>query len=67
VKRRPSPYQRIVRAAKQSRGVRLSPEECFDMSLDTAIAEVAANDEDRPRQLTREHIEEVYAITGEPE
>ena len=41
-----SPYQRIVLAAKKGRGVHLSADEAFQMSMDTAISDLAANDDE---------------------
>lgn len=46
IKGKLSPYQRIVRAAKRGTGVRLSPDECWQMHLDDAIATVAWRDEE---------------------
>ncbi len=43
-----SPYQRIVRAAKAGRGVRLSADETFSLAHDDAIATVAAQDDEDP-------------------
>ena len=42
-----SPYQKIVMAAKAGRGVRLSAKECFEMAMDTAIRDLAENDDER--------------------
>lgn len=41
-----SPYQRIMRNAAKGRGVRLSAEETFAMSLDEAVAQCAVNDDE---------------------
>lgn len=41
-----TPYQRIMKAAKEGRGVNLSAEEVFNMSMDHAIYEAAANDDE---------------------
>lgn len=38
-----NPYLRIMRAAKRGEGVRLSPQEVYFMSFDSAIAQVAQN------------------------
>lgn len=40
-----SPYQRIVRNAKEARGVNLSAYETCEMALDSAILELAAHDD----------------------
>lgn len=45
-RRKFTPYQRIVRAARRRVGVRLSPEECAKMSTDTAIRRLADNDDE---------------------
>ena len=39
-----TPYQKIVRAAKAGRGVRLTREDVIELDLDTAIYEAAQND-----------------------
>lgn len=44
-RKKKSPYQRIVDAAKKGVGVRLSFEECHEMSRDTAICDLAENDD----------------------
>lgn len=41
-----SPYQRIMRAADKGRGVRLSAEDCRSMALDSAIVQLAENDDE---------------------
>lgn len=41
-----NPYIRIMLAAANGRGVTLTPDEAFDMSLDTAIATTAILDLD---------------------
>ena len=41
-----SPYQRIVRAAKEGKGVHLSGDEVFAMALDDAIETMAYNDDE---------------------
>lgn len=46
---RRSPYVRIVEAAKNGRGVRLSHDECCELAADDAIAAVAEHDLDRHR------------------
>lgn len=38
-------YQRIVKNAKGSRGMRLTADEVFELSLDAAIKAVALNDD----------------------
>lgn len=43
---RKSPYVRIMKAAKLGKGVHLSAEEVAAMSMDTAISELALNDEE---------------------
>ncbi len=45
----PTPYQRIMRAAREGRGIRLSADEAFLMAQDTAIAD-AANSDDRAQE-----------------
>lgn len=40
-----TPYQRIMRAADKGVGMRLSAEECFQMSTDTAISHLAELDD----------------------
>lgn len=45
----PTPYQRIVRAAKARRGVRLTAEEVREMSNDDAISKLASNDDEAER------------------
>lgn len=40
-----SPYQRIVRAGDRGTGLRLSPEEIQVLSRDTAIRQLASNDD----------------------
>ncbi|MEY4783259.1 MAG: hypothetical protein RIR41_1194 [Pseudomonadota bacterium] len=42
---KPTPYQRIMAAAKEGRGVRLSALEVAQMSCDDAIVQVASNDD----------------------
>jgi hypothetical protein len=45
-----TPYQRIVRAAKAGRGVRLSADECFDLGeMDDAIFTRARLDDEEQR------------------
>ena len=41
-----SPYQRIILAAKLGFGVHLSADEVFGMSQDTAMVQVAENDDE---------------------
>ena len=41
-----SAYQKIMIAAKNSKGVRLSAHECFLLSMDDAISTAAANDDE---------------------
>lgn len=41
-----TPYQRIMRAANEGRGIRLSALEVRQLSLDDAIQTVARNDDD---------------------
>jgi hypothetical protein len=49
-----TPYQRIVRAADQGKGVRLTAHECIDLSLDHAIEQRALmDDEEQDEQKTR--------------
>lgn len=45
-RRKPSAYQRIMRAAKAGVGVRLSADEVWAMSHDNAIETVALNDDE---------------------
>ena len=40
-----SPYQRIIRAAKIGKGVLLNPDEVRNMAIDTAIRDLAENDD----------------------
>lgn len=40
-----TPYQRIIFASKNGTGVRLSYDECFDLSRDDAISTRATNDD----------------------
>lgn len=42
----PTPYQRIMLASKRGVGIRLTADEVFEMSKDTAIAQLAANDDE---------------------
>lgn len=44
---RKSPYMRIMEAARRGTGVRLSAGDVIEMSMDTAIAELAMNDEEQ--------------------
>lgn len=48
---RKSPYMRIMIAAKLGKGVHLSAEEVAAMSMDTAISELALNDEEHGMML----------------
>ena len=41
-----SPWQKIMRAAREGRGLRLSEDEVWQLSADNAIETKAANDED---------------------
>lgn len=41
-----TPHQRIMRAAKAGKGVRLSADEVFALSLDDAISSAALNDDE---------------------
>lgn len=43
---KPSPWQRIMRAADRGRGLRLSAEEILQLSMDRAIQQVAENDDE---------------------
>lgn len=43
--KRLSVYQRIMRASKRSTGIRISAQECFDLSLDGAISTRAELDD----------------------
>lgn len=43
---KPTPYQRIMRAAQAGRGVLLTPGEVLRMSCDDAISTVAWNDDE---------------------
>jgi hypothetical protein len=43
---RPTPYQKIMRAAKSLEGVKLSSDDVFELSLDTAIKDRAALDDE---------------------
>lgn len=45
----PTPYQRIIKAAKEGKGIRLSPQEVQDLSEDHAISEMAGNDDEIDR------------------
>lgn len=47
-----TPYQRIMRASKLGVGVRLSVEEVEQMSRDTAIEQLAINDDEDQRKAT---------------
>lgn len=49
-----TPYQRIVAAAKLGKGVRLSAAEVAQMARDSAIVELAENDEAFDRLCRRE-------------
>ena len=40
-----TPWQKIVRAAKAGRGLRLTSEECFKLFMDDAIETKATNDD----------------------
>lgn len=44
--KRSTPYQRIMRAAKRGTGVRLTADDVRRMSIDTAIVELAMNDDE---------------------
>lgn len=41
-----TPYQRIMHAAKRGTGMRLSADEAFALSMDDAIASCAINDDE---------------------
>ena len=43
-----TPYQRIVRAAARGKGVVLSSDEVQAMSIDSAISQLAENDDEDP-------------------
>ncbi len=43
--KRLSPYQRIMRAASRGAGLRLSPDDVFKLSMDSAIEIVATRDD----------------------
>lgn len=58
-RRRLSPYQRIVRASRTGRGVKLSPAECRQMSRDTAIEAVAQNDDEDPEYPDDDEVDRV--------
>lgn len=45
-KARLTPYQKIMRAAKLGRGVRLTADEVFEMSMDDAISTCALGDDE---------------------
>lgn len=45
----PTPYQRIMLAARRRRGVRLSAEDVRALARDDAIAQVAWADDERQR------------------
>lgn len=45
-----SPYQRIIRAARLGRGVRLSADEVAAMIMDDAIETVARNDDEADKR-----------------
>lgn len=42
---RQSPYRRIMRAAEQGKGLKLSADEVAELAQDTAIQSAAINDE----------------------
>lgn len=49
-KRKLTPYQRIVRAAKAGRGCLLSADDCFQLGvMDDAITTVAQRDDERDK------------------
>lgn len=39
-----TPYQRIIKASVQGKGIRLSADEVYSMALDTTIVDLAEND-----------------------
>ena len=41
----PTPHQRIITAAKENKGMRLSPDEVYSLSRDGAIQKCAGNDD----------------------
>ena len=57
-RRKLSPYQRIVKAAKAGRGIRLSADECFDLGeMDDAIysrAQVEDDEYEAQRKAAKE-------------
>lgn len=44
-----TPFQKIMRAAKKGRGIRLTANEVFQLSRDDAIATAASNDDEQQR------------------
>lgn len=49
-----TPYQRIVRAAQNGKGCRLSAEDCEDLTMDTAIVDRAWLDDNNLNELDSE-------------
>lgn len=52
-----TPYQRIVRAAREGRGVRITAREAQEMARDTAIRDLAMNDDEE--QEGHEHRDQL--------
>ena len=50
----PTPYQRIIRAAKKGKGIRLTADEVFQMSRDDAIHTRAMKDNDLEKGIYSE-------------
>ena len=46
LKRKHTPYQRIIRAAERGTGCYLTPENCAHMATDVAILQLAMNDDE---------------------
>lgn len=61
---KPTPYQKIVRAAEHGVGVRLTFDECFFLSADTAIVDRAMLDDQNRNSLDDDFPE--TGTQGEP-